>query len=191
MTMTDAYQITAIVSLAGVSILGLLAAIIAPKGKDGSISGSIASHKILYVAAGIIITSLAGLFCLSLVYWYMPTYSMPGYTILLALLTFSLACLIAWAPADAVKNKRLRDIHFAAGQLLGIVFIFLLATILYSSSIKIPPAVQTVVYLTVGYSLLCYVLYISVPRLRKYFLYFEIPFLAALVLSFLLLALSI
>lgn len=189
--MNTIYQTLGLISLVGVSLLGTLAIFLAPKGKDDSISGSIASHKLLFIASGVVITSLAALFCISLLYWYVPTYSLPNYATWLIILFLLLATIMAWTPADAAKNKRLRDIHFVAGQMLGLVIVTLLATMLLSAHQTISTPVRIVVSFTVGYSLVCYVLYITVPKLRDYFLYFEISVLAAIMTSFFLLVLSL
>ncbi|NCU38145.1 hypothetical protein EOL96_03780 [Candidatus Saccharibacteria bacterium] len=191
MITAEIYQIIAVTSLVFSSILGIAAVAIAPQGKGSSISGSIASHKLLYLVSGVTITILATLFCLSVVHWYMPVYSMPDYTVVLAVICVIFALPIAWAPADTAKSHRLHSLHFAAGQVLGIALLMILATALYSKPSAISPITQIVLYFTLGYSVLCYILYLTVPYLKKYFLYFEVSFLAALLLSFLLLALRV
>lgn len=116
---------------------------------------------------------------------------MPDYTAALAVLCLLLALPIAWAPADATKNPQMRNLHFAAGQALGAVLLAILGLALLSNPNEISMFSQLFIYLTLGYSVLCYYLYNAVPKLKKYFLYFEAPCLAALVFSFLLLALQV
>lgn len=158
-------------------------------GKHASLSLHAASKKQSYISLGLFLTFGGALFYGFIAFWVIPTYALDTSAYSLLIFAYLAQLGMAWVPASTT-NKKSQSLHLFFGVIVASAMVLFLGLLAINAS-SLPPLSALFIPIGTLVTLATLIVYTFVCSWHKYFLVFEMVFIAFFCMAMILLALQL
>lgn len=181
-------QIFILTAMALVAVVGIFILVRYIDRRSGSICSALAQRPRAFRLLAITLSVASLLVLIGSIMWIVPRYHLGILGIICVSLGTCLLAVMAWMPAGKMTESEKYGRHFLVGAVAGVFIILCLVGVLLSGY-QLPLPTRIILLVTTLYCSMCYIPYFFAKN-RQLFLYFEIPYVALIALSLVLVTVS-
>lgn len=146
-----------------------------PSQKHRSFSEHAALSKWSYIRFAITLTVGGGLFYVFLLFWLAPSLRLPATFYVVVIVGYVMQIITAWVPATAGLSK---GIHAIAAYAMAVLMAVVSVIVLFYGETPVPVFVQSIGVIFLIYAVVAFGLLFTSKRARKYYLFFQLTYVA-------------